>query len=246
LYLALLFFLSYACYSQQVVSFGGTIVVHRNGNGLYIGVDSKSVGDTANNPICKIHIVGKTVIATIGILGLKDLDLAEIADKTINDNMSYLQMMTAFSRETNRALSRLLGNFDMANQRIVPLLTVVFVKTTTIPDTLFASCVFTATKGDSTKLILKSGVEIVSYPDSRDATKGFGVIGAINLNTLHDALIANRESPNRVANTIEGAILAQIITTPDLVGEPIYVLGIEPSGALHWIGEEPKCKKKTQ
>ena len=241
LYFALLFLLSTTCYSQRTLYPGGTIIVHRNRNGFYIGADSKIVGDSSR--ICKIVIAGKTVVATVGILEIKNIDVTKIVRGVINKKMSFLEMMAAFSREYGAAFGRSGINLKGASGE---LMTAVFVKPSTIPDTLFAYCTITFRQIDSVNVNLIFHKNITHYPDERDATQAFGVITGIDFKILHDALTANVNDPIAIANTIRGAIISQVAATPNLVGEPIDILGIEPNGTMHWLGEESPCNQETE
>lgn len=246
LYLALLFLLSSACYSQRTLAIGGTIIVHKSVSGFYIGVDSKGIGDTLNKPICKIHIVGKTVIAMVGIDGLNGLDLGQIARKTISDDMSYLQMMEVFGTEANKTMKRLIAIPRAERNKTHQTLVAIFLKGGASSDTLFGICDFEASIGSSNYLVVGFTPSIVVQPpDVENPTQAFGVTNALNIPAILDALIEAGADPNRVGATIKGAILTQIIATPNLVGDPVYVLRIEPNGTMHWIGERPDCKDKT-
>ena len=251
LYLACLsvLFLPNVLYSQNIVG-GTTILIHRNELGLFIGADSKVIGNGVPSPIpvCKIQVRSGVVFFGAGLIIVTPFyNCYDIADSII-DRSGTLQEIALRFRAKIMSLQDTLDAFRQAApaqfEKIFrrEFFSFAFVKHEG-GNNVLAGFSFRLKMLPSNHVAIECDSEFGS--DVPKSTEVYGEHSAIfaAFNRAHADLIAESKTPIDIASVMQRLIHLQCEATPEYVGEPIYVVWIRPDGDVRWVIKNAPCQQ---
>jgi hypothetical protein len=235
------------CASQQVVK-GTVIIIHRCDGSVYVGADSKSSGiDNVPLPgaFCKIIVRQGVVFFCSGCSSVSPIyNAMEIANSVVDKSKTIGQIAVEFRDSIFARTSAL----DSIKQTQSELFAKAFVDSTLFnlgilkqegDSICFCSMKFAFARNQ--RVELESNIEIGNNIPA--PTEFWGKIDALlqAFQTAHANLLWRQKTPEGIAGEIEELIKLQCGSTPQAVGEPIYVVQISPTVGVRWLINHQPC-----
>ena len=224
---------------------GSTVIVYVHDFGVFVGADSKA--RKANMPypfpVCKIHEIRGFILTHVGTFkmgGFSPIRIAKnIIDTTNTDLLSISKAVLASSIKDLKTRMQT-GEIEIPRTSVSePFLRVFIIKPGI--DTVYSICSLTTSLKDSTAFF-HGEASFVRWND-RNRSGAFGEYQAIAPILANPTVnpVERAKSPEQVGRRLRELITLQSWFTPEIVGEPVYVVWISKGGRITWLQKDQEC-----